>query len=269
MMGAVRRHRTQEHINYSAAPERKLVSLGFARPDDPQERGADSSESDLAGGDEYVESVVDPERRALITNAIAVGLLISSGVASAQFFVAEAYTPPGFKRISTQFIAALGDPQSNQGTNAKEWGLWRADPGPRGVWLNDYETNLVKNDGIAPAGWKFDLNDWWLEEHGLIMEAPAFGLKPGRYLVTGARTVTTGLTIDANGSWKLDDDHKLYDVTHLPCRSARYYPSSGGEGGPWTARRNDFPVRPGAEMPAVPGCDKQDYAVLFVVGKAV
>ncbi len=82
--------------------------------------------------------------------------------------------------------------------------------------------------------------------------------------------MTTVLTVDpkdANGSqsWRLDDGAKLYDVTHLPCRSARYRPNSGG-GSPTAAKPADFPVAPGAEMPAVQGCDKQDYAVLFVVG---
>jgi hypothetical protein len=111
------------------------------------------------------------------------------------------------------------------------------------------------------------------------MEAPRFPFPPGRYLVTGGRMVTTGLTIEANGHWKLDDDHSLYDVTHLPCRAARYRPATtvgggGGGGGaisgsPETARLTDFPVQPGAIMPAVPGCAKQDYAVLFLLGKAV
>ena len=82
--------------------------------------------------------------------------------------------------------------------------------------------------------------------------------------------MTTVLTVnpkdaDGNQNWMLDDGAKLYDVTHLPCRSARYTPNSGG-GSPVTAKQSDFPVAPGAEMPAVQGCDKQDYAVLFVVG---
>jgi hypothetical protein len=85
--------------------------------------------------------------------------------------------------------------------------------------------------------------------------------------------VTTGLTIEASGQWKLDDDHTLYEVTHLPCRAARYRPAGAGDsandGSPATARQTDFPVQPGAAMPAVPGCAKQDYAVLFLLGKAV
>ncbi len=52
--------------------------------------------------------------------------------------------------------------------------------------LRNYET-LVAAGGTAPANWSFDAEDWWLEEHGLIMEAPTLGLPPGRYLVTGNR----------------------------------------------------------------------------------
>ena len=117
-------------------------------------------------------------------------------------------------------------------------------------------------------GWKFDKNDWWLEEHGLIMEAPTFPLSPGRYLVTGGRLITTILTIGTDGkSWTLDKG-SLYDVTHLPCRSARYTPGNTNVvGSPLTARQRDFPVTPGAEMPSVDGCNKVDYAVLFVIGK--
>lgn len=101
------------------------------------------------------------------------------------------------------------------------------------------------------------------------MESPTFPLPAGRYLVTGGRAVTTGLTVDEKGSWKLDEG-SLYDVTHLPCRAARYNPSSSEEGGsPAAARLSDFPVKPGAIMPSIPGTNKQDYAVLFIIGKAV
>jgi hypothetical protein len=111
------------------------------------------------------------------------------------------------------------------------------------------------------------------------MEAPSFPVPPGRYLVTGGRLVTTGLTIRPDGSWVLDPGTAatLYDVTHLPCRSARYRPTNQradgttriGGGSPLDAKASDFPVFPGAAMPAVAGCDKQDYAVLFLIGKAV
>ncbi len=74
-----------------------------------------------------------------------------------------------FKRIPTQFIAALGDPGATSGSGAESWGLWRLDRGPRGVWLKNYE-QLKAAGAVAAAQWKFDSTDWWLEEHGLIME---------------------------------------------------------------------------------------------------
>lgn len=181
---------------------------------------------------------------------------------------------PAFKRIRPQFIAALAAPAAGAGRDAQRWGLWRHDPGPRGVPLKRYG-QLAAAGGVAPAGWRFDAADWWLEEHGLIMEAPEFPLPPGRYVVTGNRAVTAVLTVrpaDAHGErhWMLSDGATIHDVTHLRCRSARYLPSKGaGSCSPADASKAAFPVRPGAAMPAVPGCDKQDYAVLIVTGLAV
>lgn len=178
-----------------------------------------------------------------------------------------------FRRISTQFIAALGEPDATSGTNAGFWGLWRVDPGLRGVRLDRYE-RLVAAQGVAPAQWQFDNADWWLEEHGLIMEQPEFPLPVGRYLVTGDREVTAGLTIhgaapDGTRRWELDDGATLYDVTHLRCRSARYTPASGvGSCSPAQAQTSAFPVAPGGVMPPVEGCNKQDYSVLIVIGVA-
>ena len=60
-----------------------------------------------------------------------------------------------FQRISTQFIAALGDPGATSGSGAQSWGLWPLDPGPRGVELNSYN-RLKEAGGVAPARWKFD-----------------------------------------------------------------------------------------------------------------
>mmetsp|Transcript_25519 Transcript_25519/g.79601 ORF Transcript_25519/g.79601 Transcript_25519/m.79601 type:complete len:222 (+) Transcript_25519:186-851(+) len=163
-----------------------------------------------------------------------------------------------------QFIAALGDPEASSGGGAKAWGLWRLDPGPRGVRLQGYE-QLVKQGGKAPSGWFFDDKKWWLEEHGLIMEDPS-PLPAGRYMVTGARKVTTELNVATDGSWTLKEG-KLFDVTHLPCRSALYTPAPGGGAcTPAQANGKDFPVTPGAPMPGVTGCAKQDFAVLFVLG---
>jgi hypothetical protein len=176
-----------------------------------------------------------------------------------------------FERISTQYIAALGDPGATSGSGAQTWGLWPLDPGPRGVKLNSYK-RLKDAGGVAPARWTFDSMDWWLEEHGLIMEQPIFMLPPGKYLVTGARDVTAVLRIhpaDRNGDsrWELDKGATLYDVTHLACRSARYTPAAGGGScSPENAPKTAFPVAPGGAMPPVEGCTKQDYAVLIVIG---
>lgn len=177
------------------------------------------------------------------------------------------------KRIEPQYIAALGDPGARSGSGAQTWGLWPIDPGPRGVELSDYG-RLKALGGITPARWKFDGGDWWLEEHGLIMEKPNFPLPAGRYLVTGAREKSAVLTIhpagkDGTRRWELDNGATLHDVTHLGCRSARYRPAAGsGSCSPDRARQSAFPVAPGAEMPPVGGCAKQDYAVLIVIGVA-
>jgi hypothetical protein len=176
-----------------------------------------------------------------------------------------------FTRIEPRYIAALGDPKSTSGAGAQSWGLWSQDPGPRGCKLDRYP-QLKAAGGVAPSQWKFDAADWWLEEHGLIMEKPTFPLPPGKYLVTGDREVTAVLTIqpkDKNGNqrWELSGGATLYDVTHLGCRSARYTPASVDMVcSPANVRTTGFPVTPNAAMPVVNGCRKQDYAVLIVVG---
>ena len=200
-------------------------------------------------------------------------------VAMAALLVALWCSPPAaaeakFKRIPMQFIAALGDPRATSGTGAQTWGIWHVDPGPRGIRLENFQ-QLEAAGGVAPAQWRFDAADWWLEEHGLIMEKPDPHLASGKYLVTGNREVTSVLTIsppDIDGAqrWELADGAKLYDVTHLPCRSARYGPAKGAHScSPANAQSTAFPVAPGAAMPAVEGCSKQDYAVLFVTAIAV
>jgi hypothetical protein len=187
---------------------------------------------------------------------------------------AEGGNQTKFKRISTQYIAALGDPSSSSGNGAQLWGLWPLDPGPRGVKLNRYQS-LKEAGGVAPTGWKFDETDWWLEEHGLLMEQPTVPLPPGKYVVTGGRKVTAVLTIypaDSHGDrrWELDQGTTLYDVTHLACRSARYTAATvGGSCSPANAKQTSFPVVPGGTMPPVEGCTKQDYAVLIVIGVGV
>lgn len=191
--------------------------------------------------------------------------------------VTTAVIPPVFasepiklKRVRTQFIAALGAPDATQGTNAHTWGIWVKDPGPRGVWLRNFD-KLGAAGGQADANWQFDNNDWWLDENGLLMEKPVFELAAGNYLVTGDREVTTLLTVfpkDKNGEqrWELADGATLHDVTHMPCRTARYTPAeAGADCTPHNADQSKFKVAPGTVMPSVPSCHKQDYAVLFIV----
>ena len=170
--------------------------------------------------------------------------------------------PATFRRVRTQFIAALGDPQATSGAGAKKWGIWRVDPGPRGVSLKNWES-LKAARLTAPAGWKLDPNDWWIEEHGLLMESPDFPLPAGKYIVTGGREVTTVLTIHEDGDhWELESG-KLHDVTHLPCRSARYTPLNQFAS-PGDANIRQYPVTPGGMMPDIVSCSKQDYWVVFV-----
>ncbi len=221
-------------------------------------------------------TVLAPTRRTqhLMNRAIlAMGLLVMmAALGQSAHAIGEGQTK--FMRIPTQFIAALDDPDATSGSGAQAWGLWRLDPGPRGVWLDSYE-QLKAAGGVAPAQWQFDSTDWWVEENGLIMEKPDFPVPPGKYIVTGDREVTTVLTVhpmDKDGAqrWELDNGAKLYDVTHLPCRSARYTPATSENScSPAKAQKTAFPVTPGGPMPPVEGCNKQDYAVLFVIGVAV
>ena len=218
-----------------------------------------------------------PSRRAVVRTALSGGALSSWPLRAKAEEAA-----PKFRRLpQTQFIAALGNPADSAGTGADTWGLWTLDPGPRGVRLRGYD-KLVSDGGKAPAGWTFDSKGWWLEEHGLIMEPP--GPLPARryardgakmkvladskrYVVTGAREVTSVLRVRGDGRRELSKGC-LCDGTHLPCRSALYSPAgeSGGTCSPAAADKRQFPVTPGGPMPPVPGCAKQDYAVLFVVG---
>ena len=183
-----------------------------------------------------------------------------------------------------RFIAALGDPKASSGTGAETWGLWRDDPGPRGFYLRDYNRKLSP-DGKAPGGWMVDRDAVWIEEHGLVMPSPGDlprksvngstkeVLPYKRYVVTGDREVTSILTVHEDGRWELGKGN-LYDVTHLPCRSAVYTPVQGQPSGACVPTPDDqklFPVTPGAEMPKLASsqCGKLDYAVLFVLGEEV
>jgi hypothetical protein len=213
-------------------------------------------------------------RSFLVAGTAAAAAAALSPAALAQQRFAAGRTQTRFMRVPTQYIAALGDRDATAGHNAQLWGLWRQDPGPRGVSLDRYE-RLKASGGVAPAGWKFDAGNWWMEEHGLIMEQPEFPLPPRQYMVTGNREAKSVLTVypaakDGIQRWELSGGATLYDVTHLRCRSARYTPAaSDGSCSPSRADPAAFPVTPGAAMPPVQGCHKQDYAVLIVLGVAV
>ena len=53
-----------------------------------------------------------------------------------------------FVRVSTQFIAALGNPEAKTGAGASKWGICREDPGPRGIHISDWEML----NAISPSG---------------------------------------------------------------------------------------------------------------------
>ena len=205
------------------------------------------------------------------TSSLAMRLLVAAFGWLMLFGLPPVTAQAHYTRIPTQYIAALGDPGSKSGAGAEAWGLWSVDPGPRGVRLRNYGA-LKASGGLALANWRFDDSDWWLEENGSIMEQPSFPIPAGKYVVTGDREVTAVLTIhprDASGvtRWELDKGATLYDVTHLGCRAARYTPAAGAHScSPDKAPQNIFPVTPGAAMPAVESCKKQDYEVLIVRG---
>eukprot|EP01047_Picozoa_sp_COSAG01_P073663 COSAG01_NODE_12077_length_1804_cov_8.699947_1_plen_262_part_00 len=209
-------------------------------------------------------------RRGKITLGLLLSLLAAAAASAAAGLdiMAAGGGAASFQRVKTQFIAAdpgMSNGAATAGVGAQDWGLWRLDPGPRGVRLSDF-ARLQAAGGTAPAGWSFDSGDWWLEEHGLIMEKPSFPLPASRYLLQVLNGPRQGsgavLTVAEDGDgWSLGGGVTLHEVTHLPCRSGRY---SGGL--PSAANSSDFPVAHGAEMPTVPGCSKVDYAVLFVVG---
>lgn len=201
-------------------------------------------------------------------------------LASAFGFLATAVASPVlaqskfFRRIPTQYIATLAPEDAKSGTGAETWGLWKEDPGPIGVWLRFYQV-LQKAGNIAPSGWRFDIDDWWLDENGLIMKAPDFPMPAGSYYVTNGEDHISLLTVqepDANGSqaWFLSDDKTIGNVTHGPCRSARYTPvGASGTCSPADADRSVFPLVPGAQPPDVEGCHRKKYAVLIVFGVPV
>lgn len=246
----------------SVLESRRRTGLRYRRIIQQYNNNDDNDNESKASSTKNKEGPAIPVRRLLLSYTLAAGT---------EYVLSQNFVRPGFKRLHPmQFFAALGDPQSQSGTGAEKWGIWESgDPGPRGIPFDQFEDTISNGRKVSPVGWEIDPKSFWLEEHGIWMEAPRYNLQPGRYLVTGGRLRTSVLTIhpaDENGvkNWSLDGG-VLYDVTHLPCRSALYVDEGNG-GSPLNARREDFPVTPGAEMPQVEGCKKQDYAVLFVTG---
>ena len=175
------------------------------------------------------------------------------------------------RRVQPQYIASLALGSATSGTGAETWGLWSVDPGPIGVWLRFYQL-LQKAGNIAPSGWRFDIDDWWLDENGLIMKAPQFPIPARKYYVTNGEEHISLLTVeqpdsDGKQAWSLSDGKTIADVTHGPCRSARYTPEGdSGTCSPANANRDAFPLKPGEAPPPVLGCNRDQYSVLIVFG---
>jgi len=212
-----------------------------------------------------------------MSNAPALNRRTFLGAAASTALVPSAATAsylPKIRRVKTQYIATTARPAESRGTGAQNWGIWRRDPGPRGVWVQRYD-ELKAAGGRADANWQFDKKDWWIDENGVLMENPVFPLPPGKYYVTGNRTVRSILTVhpkDESGEmkWRLNFSANIHDVTHLECRAGRYRPVGDiATCTPNDVDRSVFPIKPGQQMPTVPGCTLKDYAVLFVIGIAV
>jgi len=190
------------------------------------------------------------------------------------FIAAPAFAQIKYRPVRTQYIAALAPADATSGTGAETWGIWQVDPGPIGVWLRLYKL-LRKAGNIAPAGWRFDIDDWWLDENGLIMKAPDFPISPGKYLVTNGEEHASLLTIeppdkDGKQNWSLSDGKNIGNVTHGPCRSARYTPAgASGTCSPENADLSAFPLKPGEQLPPVSLCNRKIYSVLIVFGYPV
>ena len=74
-----------------------------------------------------------------------------------------AHAEERFVRTQTQYIAALGSPDASAGEDAHTWGLWEVDPGPRGVWISNYDALIADRDAPMirvgsenwPARWRW------------------------------------------------------------------------------------------------------------------
>jgi hypothetical protein len=74
---------------------------------------------------------------------LAMGLLMMAALGQSVYATGEG---------QTQFIVALGNPDATSGSGTQSWGLWRQDPGPRGVRLDSYE-QLKATGKFGPGFW--------------------------------------------------------------------------------------------------------------------
>lgn len=215
-------------------------------------------------------------RRRFLATALTTGTVLSllPNRARAEETATAGKSKDLFRRVRTQYIATLAEPDETSGASAEDWGWWYTDPGPTGVWLSQYD-RLIAAGRIAPTGWTFNPDDWWVDENGILMENPVFDIKPGRFVVTGNREAVAILTIhskDEKGAmrWELSDGITIEQVTHLECRAARYRPTAvARDCSPKEIDQSVFKIKPGQPMPDAAGCVKKDYTVLFVIGVAV
>ena len=115
-------------------------------------------------------------------------------------------------------MAHSGD---TDGTGATAWGIWRTDPGNNGVLFRDIPT--LEGTGFSPSAytnhWKFKPEEWWVEEHGMIMPAPEH-LPAGKYKVVwlnrqrypSHRLPEGGVVLTVtHDRWTLSDGATLHD----------------------------------------------------------
>ncbi|MEM6987666.1 MAG: hypothetical protein AAF499_14135 [Pseudomonadota bacterium] len=107
------------------------------------------------------------------------------------------------------------------------------------------------------------------------MKSPEFPMPAGEYVVSNGVSNISLLRVDepaaaGEQSWSLSDSMTIADVTHGPCRSARYRPrQTSGQCSPENAPQTVFPLGPGEQPPSVQYCDRKIYAVLIVIGRPV
>ena len=102
---------------------------------------------------------------------------------------------------------------------------------------------------------RLDLFSKWL------VEAPDFPLTPGRYLVTSSWLNTTVLVQSKSGHWSLENG-TVFNVTHLPDTD-----QMRDKGAQQQQIHPIFLWNLDQKMPAVQGCVKKGYAVIFVIGR--